>query len=98
MDREMGRADRQRRGRAPLGQAHPPLVAISDRRTIGQPTSGRTGLGQAELASGRGLGETVSFPVEELSDWAYLLQGRIDGEHDGGFTVELFERRYGQPD
>lgn len=53
---------------------------------------------QAELASGRGLGETVSFPVEELSDWAYLLQGRIDGEHEGGFTVELLEQRYGQPD
>ena len=53
---------------------------------------------QAELASGKVLGETVSFPIEELSDWAYLLQGRIDGEHEGGFTVELLEQRYGQPD
>ncbi len=53
---------------------------------------------QAELASGKGLGETVSFPIEELSDWALLLQGRIGGEHEGGFTVELFEQRYGQPD
>ena len=53
---------------------------------------------QTELASGKDLGQTVSFPIEELSDWAYLTEGRIDGEHEGGFTVELFERRYGQPD
>ncbi len=53
---------------------------------------------QAELASGKGLGETVSFPIEELSDWVHRLEDRIDGEHEGGFTVELFEHRYGQPD
>ena len=53
---------------------------------------------QTELASGKDLGQTVSFPIEELSDWAYLREGRIDGEYEGGFTIELFEGRYGQPD
>ncbi len=53
---------------------------------------------QSELVSGKGFGEPVSFPVEELSDWIYLIDGRIDGEHEGGFTVQLLEQRYGQPD
>ncbi len=53
---------------------------------------------QTELASGKGFGEPVSFPVQELSDWVYLIDGRIDGEHEGGFTVKLLEQRYGQPD
>ena len=46
---------------------------------------------QAELASGWGLGETVSFPLEDLPDWADLLPGRHHGEHGGGVTVGTLE-------
>ncbi len=53
---------------------------------------------QTELAAGKGFGEPVSFPIEELSDWVHLIDGGVDGEQEGGFTVKLLDQRYGQPD
>ncbi len=52
---------------------------------------------QRELECGRNAGELVSFPADELSDWVHFLQGRADGPREGGFTMELLERRYGRP-
>ncbi len=37
----------------------------------------------------------MSFPIEELADWIYLADGTINGRRDGGFTLQVLERRYG---
>lgn len=50
---------------------------------------------QLELPSGRGLGDLVSFPVEEIADWMYLPDGSLDSGREGGFTVDVLESRYG---
>jgi uncharacterized protein YegJ (DUF2314 family) len=52
---------------------------------------------QAELACGRGAGDLVSFPAEELSDWLHLLDGIADGRREGGFTIDALRQRYGPP-
>ncbi len=50
---------------------------------------------RGELESARVLGELVSFPIEELSDWMYAA---ADGStQEGGFTLEVLEERYGEP-
>ncbi len=50
---------------------------------------------RGELESARVLGELVSFPIEDLSDWMYAA---ADGStHEGGFTLEVLEERYGEP-
>ncbi|UCD76478.1 MAG: DUF2314 domain-containing protein [Phycisphaerales bacterium] len=51
-----------------------------------------------ELECGRGAGELVSLPVEELSDWIHLPDGDFHGRREGGFTVRLLEKRYGVPE
>ena len=52
---------------------------------------------QRELECAKVAGELVSFSTEELSDWVHLIEGRVDGPREGGFTMELLERRYGEP-
>ncbi len=52
---------------------------------------------QSPLACGRIAGELVSFPAEELSDWVHFTDGTIEGPRQGGFTIELLQRRHGQP-
>jgi uncharacterized protein YegJ (DUF2314 family) len=49
------------------------------------------------LAGGRTLGDLVSFPIEELSDWVYLTTGTFDGPREGGFTVRWLEEKFGTP-
>ncbi len=56
-----------------------------------------------QLTSGKTLGDLVSFPIEELSDWiryssdAPLAGGEFDRPYEGGFTVKLLEKRHGKP-
>ncbi len=50
-----------------------------------------------ELLGGASQGELVSFSVEDVSDWVHLIEGRSDGPREGGFTIEVLERRYGPP-
>ncbi|MCP3904452.1 MAG: DUF2314 domain-containing protein [Planctomycetes bacterium] len=45
-----------------------------------------------DLACGRGRDELVSFPSDELTDWIYRPP---TGPDEGGFTVNVLERRYG---
>ena len=55
----------------------------------------------AELACDKTLGQPVSFPIEELSDWVHLIESSGEEEEptrEGGFTVKLLEQRYGQPE
>ncbi len=52
---------------------------------------------QNPLACGRFVGELVSFPAEELSDWVQFTDGTVEGPRQGGFTIELLEQRHGQP-
>ncbi len=52
---------------------------------------------QAELACGRVQGDLVSFPAEELSDWARFTDGSREHPVEGGFTIRVLEARYGQP-
>lgn len=51
---------------------------------------------QHELACGRALGDLVSFPVEELADWAHFPGGSLVGPREGGFTMDVLEREYGR--
>lgn len=54
----------------------------------------------AELVCDKTLGQSVSFPIEELSDWVYLIEGNDDESkptREGGFTIKLLEQRYGEP-
>jgi uncharacterized protein YegJ (DUF2314 family) len=55
-----------------------------------------------ELAGGKSLGELVSFPIDELSDWALFASsnGGMNFQRtiDGGFTMRLLEERYGRPE
>lgn len=46
---------------------------------------------QSALECGKGLGELVSFPIEQLADWLYLPTGDIDGPREGGFTLVVIE-------
>jgi hypothetical protein len=50
-----------------------------------------------DLACGKTANELVSFPVDELSDWIYLPDGDFHGKREGGFTVQVLERRFGKP-
>ena len=55
----------------------------------------------AELACDKTLGQPVSFPIEELSDWVHLIESSGEEEEptrEGGFTVKLIEQRYGEPE
>ena len=49
------------------------------------------------LLNGKTLGEWVSLPIEELSDWVYFTEGDPAGPFDGGFTIRVLEERYGEP-
>ena len=53
-----------------------------------------------ELACDKTLGQSVSFPIEELSDWVQLIAGIDDVEatREGGFTMKLLQQRYGEPE
>ncbi len=46
---------------------------------------------------GHEAGDLVGFPIEELSDWVFKIEGRIDGPRRGGFTVEVLEKHIGAP-
>jgi uncharacterized protein YegJ (DUF2314 family) len=51
-----------------------------------------------QLACGKSLGEIVSFPIDELSDWMHLSsEPDADPPFDGGFTVKVLEQRFGKP-
>lgn len=54
-----------------------------------------------ELANGKSLGDLVSFPVDELSDWIHLTAegaaNDFSGPHEGGFTMKVLEERFGRP-
>jgi len=52
---------------------------------------------QNPLACGHLLGELVSFPAEELSDWVQFTEGTSQGPRQGGFTIDLLEQRHGRP-
>ncbi len=52
---------------------------------------------QAQLACGRVQGELVSFPAEELSDWARFTDVSRQHPVEGGFTISVLEARYGRP-
>lgn len=47
---------------------------------------------------GHEAGDLVAFPIEELSDWVFKIEDRIDGPRRGGFTVEVLEKHAGAPD
>jgi uncharacterized protein YegJ (DUF2314 family) len=49
------------------------------------------------LQCGKHLGEFVSFPVEEVSDWVHFTHGNVSGPRKGGFTIDALEERLGQP-
>jgi len=51
-----------------------------------------------ELESGKRLGDLVSFPIEELSDWVYFLADDDDAAFEGGFTIKALQQRYGEPE
>lgn len=53
----------------------------------------------AELACDKTLGQSVSFPIEELSDWVFMTEGSDDEAlREGGFTIKLLKQRYGKPE
>lgn len=52
---------------------------------------------QAALACGRVQGELVSFPADELSDWARFAEDDPDHPVEGGFTIRLLDGRFGKP-
>jgi uncharacterized protein YegJ (DUF2314 family) len=49
------------------------------------------------LLSGKQAGDFVSFPIEDSSDWVYLHSGDPSGLRDGGFTLDVISRQFGQP-
>jgi uncharacterized protein YegJ (DUF2314 family) len=57
------------------------------------------------IAGGKSLGDVVSFPIDELSDWVCFAGDAKDSLGDtslvrpveGGFTLEILESRYGRP-
>lgn len=54
-----------------------------------------------ELACDKSLGQAVSFPIEELSDWVQMIEGAGEESQPtqtGGFTMKLLEQRYGEPE
>lgn len=64
----------------------------------------------SDLACGKMLGELVSFPVDELSDWLHEVTVSGGGEspdgkpqgpgktaHEGGYTMAVLEERFGTP-
>ena len=42
-------------------------------------------------------GDLVAFPIEELYDWVYKIEGDMQGPRQGGFTVEVLEKHFGTP-
>ena len=52
---------------------------------------------QTDLTCGRGQGDLVSFPAEELSDWARFTEASPEQPVEGGFTIRVLEARYGHP-
>lgn len=51
----------------------------------------------APLEAGKTRGETVSFPIDEVSDWIHFAGEESDAAFEGGFTVRVLEERYGKP-
>jgi uncharacterized protein YegJ (DUF2314 family) len=59
----------------------------------------------ATITAGKNRGDLVSFPIEELSDWALFNEETVEGSvlkdgndsFEGGFTLKVLERRYGAP-
>ncbi len=50
------------------------------------------------LDCGRSVGEVVSFPIDELSDWLHFASDPAtnpDTPFEGGFTVKVLEEKYG---
>ena len=55
-----------------------------------------------DLACGKHLGDLVSFPVEEISDWIHFTTqpasaAELSSPHEGGFTLQLLSEQYGTP-
>lgn len=48
---------------------------------------------QSPLACGKSAGELVGFPIEELTDWIYAVDGDFAGRREGGFTIDAIERQ-----
>ena len=46
---------------------------------------------QRPLATGAGLGDVVSFPMEDAVDWVHFIEGDPNGRREGGFTMDLFD-------
>lgn len=46
-------------------------------------------------------GDLVGFSVDEVADWVHTMDGPVDralnGRREGGFTVDVLERAFGQP-
>jgi uncharacterized protein YegJ (DUF2314 family) len=53
---------------------------------------------QSPLACGHVHGELVSFPAEALSDWARFSAGSREHPAEGGYSIRVFEARYGRPE
>ncbi|MCA9296974.1 MAG: DUF2314 domain-containing protein, partial [Phycisphaerales bacterium] len=48
-----------------------------------------------ELACGRTLGDRVSFPADELSDWLFVVDPGPPPLHRGGFTIDALDDAFG---
>ena len=46
---------------------------------------------QRPLTRGAGLGDVVSFPIEDAVDWVHFTEGDPNGRREGGFTMDLFD-------
>jgi uncharacterized protein YegJ (DUF2314 family) len=51
----------------------------------------------AALEAGRRVGETVSFPIDEVSDWIHFASEDPGSAFEGGYTVRVLEERFGKP-
>ena len=74
-----------------------PILAWSKFRIEGRLANQPT----VELVCDKTLGQAVSFPIEELSDWVLMIEGageEAEPTHEGGFTMKLLEQRYGEPE
>jgi uncharacterized protein YegJ (DUF2314 family) len=49
------------------------------------------------LLSGRVVGDPVSLPADDLSDWAHFIDGDRAGPREGGFTIDALSEQFGEP-
>ena len=54
-----------------------------------------------ELVNGKGQGDLVDFPVDELSDWIRYTSTSASGDQratfEGGFTISALQMKFGDP-